>query len=238
MSTPEPNSARTTGARLRAQRDALGLTVSELSRRSGVRPEFITAIERGEAEHLPTTGYALGYVRSLSRELGLDADAMVASYKHEAEGRPARRPRGIPHFVEQRRIRLPRGSVPALGVVAAVVMLGAFYGTQLDTVAAPAPGTVPVPTLGEDTAALVVPDSVLTLQATAPSWVSIRNADGKLIANRVFVTGERWQAQTGQDFTVSVRDGGAVELLVGTRSLGPLGEPGEPVADFALSGVR
>ncbi|MGB6230771.1 MAG: RodZ domain-containing protein, partial [Litorimonas sp.] len=79
---------------------------------------------------------------------------------------------------------------------------------------------------------------VLTLRANAPSWVTIRDARGRLLVNRVFVTGEAWQGDVGRNFSIDVRDSGAVELLVGENSRGVLGEPGVPLRDFDLSQIR
>ena len=236
--TETTQSAPAIGARLRAQRTALRWSVDEAAAKTGIRADYLTAIERGRTDTLPTVGYVLGYVRTYARALGLDPDACVRDYKRELAGSVKPGTRGVPHFVPTRSLRLPRGSVPALGVLAAVVMLGAWYGVQLDTVAAPAPNAPVVMGVDEVDSSETVSDSVVTLQATAPSWVSIRNARDQLVVNRVFVTGEQWQAERGQAFTVSVRDGGAVELHVGTRTLGPLGKPGTPVADFQLGAVQ
>lgn len=226
------------GARLRSQRVAMGLSLEEASERSGVRPEFISALERHDLTALPTIGYGLGYVRAYARVLGLDTQQAVADFKRDSAvpfdlNRPDQ-----PHFVPSRRMRLPRGSVPALGVVAAVVMLGAWYGVQLDTVAAPAPDAVMRFDPEATEAAAPVPDTVLTLRTTAPSWISIRDPRGDRVINRVFVTGESWQMEVGRAYRLDVRDSGAVEIRVGETSLGPLGTPGTPMEDVDLSQIR
>ncbi len=226
-----------TGLALRARRRALGMDLHAASFASGVRAEHIKAIEEGDLSALPTLGYALGYVRAYARVLELEPDAVVADFKSDISAPRQLDRRGVPHFVPTRRLRLPKGSVPALGVIAAVVMLGTWYGVQLDTVAAPGSPGAPALQPGETVASEPVSDSVVSLVATAPSWMSIRNSSGTLVANRVFVTGERFEAARGQDLSVTVRDGGAVELRIGERSLGPLGKPGEPVTGFALGGV-
>jgi hypothetical protein len=145
--------------------------------------------------------------------------------------------RNTPYFVPKRKINLPRGTVPALSVVAAVVMLGTWYGVQLDTVAAPNPAVMAFdPDQVEDAAP--TPDNILTLRTSAPSWISIRDERGRLTVNRVFVTGETWQAEVGQDYTLEVRDGGAVELYIGETPRGPLGAQGVPLRDVDLSIIR
>ena len=226
------------GARLRSQRMAMGLSLADASRRCGVRQDYLGALERHDLSALPTIGYGLGYVRAYARTLGLDTEQSVADFKRDSEvpfdlDRPSR-----PHFVPTRRVRLPRDSVPALGVLAAVVMLGMWYGVQLDTVAAPSPSAAVTFDPANIEAPTRVANNVLTVHATAPSWVSIRDGRGRLVVNRVFVTGETWQAETGQSFTLGVRDAGAVELWVGGANRGPLGSAGVPMKNLDLSIVR
>lgn len=226
------------GGRLRAQRKALGWSLEEASRRCSVRSDYLRALETHDLDALPTVGYGLGYVRAYARALGLDAAQSVADFKRDSEvPRDLNRP-SLPHFVPTRRIRLPRGSVPALGVLGAVVMLGMWYGVQLDTVAAPTPAAIEAIDPGAVEPSAPTPDTVLTLRTTAPSWVSIRDGRGRLVVNRVFVTGETWQAEVGQSFLLDVRDSGAVELLIGETSRGTLGEPGEPLRGLDLATVR
>jgi hypothetical protein len=215
----------------------MGLSLDDAARRSGVRPEFIGALERHDLNALPTIGYGLGYVRAYARVLGLDTQQAVEDFKRDSSvPRDLDRP-DQPHFVPRTRRRLPRGLAPGLGVVAAVVMLGTWYGLQLDTVAAPNPDVVRFDPEATEPAA-PVPDTVLTLRTSAPSWVRITDPRGRRVVNRVFITGESWQMDVGRAYTLDVRDSGAVEILVGETSLGPLGTPGEPMDGVNLSAIR
>ena len=157
---------RTLGARLRRQRIARGWSLEEASTRCGVGRDFLGALERHDLSALTTIGYGLGYVRAYARVLGLDAKQCVADFKHDsADAYEFDRP-DQPHFVPKRRVRLPRGTVPALSVVAAVVMLGTWYGVQLETVASPG---VAVATYDPDQveAAAPTPDNILTVRTTS-----------------------------------------------------------------------
>lgn len=234
--TTDPTAAPL-GARLRGKRIALGWTLEEASTRCGVGRDFLGALERHDLSALPTIGYGLGYVRAYARALGLNTEQCVADFKHDsADAYEFDRP-DQPHFVPKRRVRLPSGTVPALGVVAAAVMLGTWYGVQLDTVAAPGVAVAAYdPDLVE--AAAPTPDNILTLRTTSPSWISIRDARGRLTVNRVFVTGETWQAEVGQSFTLDVRDAGAVELYIGEAARGALGDKGVPLKGVNLSLIR
>jgi len=225
------------GARLRAQRMALGWSLDDAAKKSGVGRDFLGALERHDLSALPTIGYGLGYVRAYARVLGLDTAQSVQDFKRDSEVPFDLDRRDSPHFVPKRKLRLPSGTVPALGVVAAVVMLGTWYGVQLDTVAAPSPVVVAFDP-DQIEAAAPTPDNILTLRTTAPSWISIRDERGRLTVNRVFVTGETWQAEVGQNYKIDVRDAGAIELYVGETARGALGTQGTPLKDIDLSLIR
>lgn len=225
------------GVRLRAQRMALGWSLDDAAKRCGVGRDFLSALERHDLSSLPTIGYGLGYVRAYARALGLNADQAVTDFKHDSAVPADLARRDQPHFVPKRRVRLPRGTVPALGVVAAVVLLGTWYGVQLETVASPGPAVLAFDP-DQIEAAAPTPDNILTVRTTSPSWISIRDATGRLSVNRVFVTGETWQAEVGQGFTLDVRDAGAVELYIGETNRGPLGAAGTPLKGVDLSVIR
>lgn len=239
-STEEPVSNNLPlGARLRSQRIAMGLSLDDAAKASGVRTEFLSALERHDLAALPTVGYGLGYVRAYARTLGLDTEQSVVDFKRDSAVPFDLNRANQPHFVPSQRVRLPRGTIPALGVVMAVIALGAWYGVQLEAATSPVPAeTVSTFDPNADANAAPVPDSVLTLRTTAPSWVSIRNEQGQLIVNRVFVTGDIWQTDVGQLFTLDVRDAGAVEYYIGETPRGSFGTPGTPRRDIDLSALR
>lgn len=223
------------GTRLRARRESLDLSVSDMAMSTNLREDYIIAIERLDQTALPAIGYVLGFVRTYAKGLNVDPAEAVADYKRDvalADGLPLR---GSPHFVFQRRIRLPRGFAPALSVLAAVAMLGTWYGLQTEAVADQPVSQTVLPLDIDTPVAPVMEDGLLTLRTTAPSWVRISDANGTTLVSRIFVTDEMWQGPVGGGYTVSVRDAGAVELYDGTRRVGPLGAKGEPLTDVLLS---
>ena len=223
------------GVSLMARREGLGLSVSDMSETTNIRPEFISAIERLDQDALPAIGYTLGYVRTYAKALGMDANIAVKRFK--ADVALSQMPlRDAPHFIFRRHWRLPRGFVSALTVVSATAAIGLWYGSQSEAIATPQP----VINIAQQYTALapavpVMQEGLYTLRATSPSWIQIRDAQGTVEVSRIFVTGETWQGETQGGFSVSVRDAGAVELYHGAARLGPLGEAGAPLADFTLS---
>ena len=224
------------GTELRNAREARGLSPADVSEATRIQASFITAIENLAKSDLPSIGYVLGYVRTYANFLGLDGAGAVARYKLDSETPENLGLRDRPHFVPKRKIRLPRGFVPATTVMACAGMLAIWYGTQTETQAA----VISQPDLTiQNEAAYVAPDlsdpNMLTVKANAPSWVQIKDGNGQVIISRIFVTGETWQTPRGSGATISARDGGAIQLFIGQANAGTLGEAGVAFKDVPLA---
>lgn len=222
------------GQRLRARRDALGLSVSDLATTTHLREDYIVAIERLDQEALPAIGYVLGFVRSYAKGLGMDANEAVTAYKQDVA--LADRPLGkSPHFVFHRTIRLPRGFASAISVLAIAAMLGTWYGVKTEAFAEQTATPILLPQADIETPTTVImEEGFLTLRTIAPSWVEISDAQGTRLVSRIFIADETWQGPAGEGYRVSVRDAGAVELFDGPRLIGPLGAKGEPLSDVLI----
>lgn len=223
------------GAELRARRRALDLSIEDVNEGTHIRPDFLHAIEALDVERLPSVGYVLGYIRTYANFLGQDGADAVARYKIDSAVPRNLGMRDRPHFVPERRMRLPRGIIPALGVIGFAVMLGVWYGGNTETVASePTLPTVNALS-GEISETQAADPDMITLTATAPSWMQVKNRSGKTLVSRIFVTGERYTAPKGAGYTVSVRDAGAVSFRIGAREYGSLGPTGEPLRDMPLT---
>ncbi len=223
------------GTELRDAREALGLSHKDVSDMTRIKPQFLEAIESLSSVDLPSIGYVLGYVRSYAKAVGLDGASAVARYKVDSQVPENLGMRDRPHFVPKRKIRLPRGFFSAITVLAIAGMLTVWYGTQTETQAAMLDGPDLTPSTAEAQATIIDPD-MLTVKALAPSWVQIKDENGRVIISRIFVTGEVWQTQRGSGASISARDGGAIQLFVGESDAGRLGEQGVAIADVPLAG--
>ena len=219
---------------LRDARKALGLSYAQVSELTKIQPQFLESIENLAKAELPSIGYVLGYVRSYARAVGMDGASAVARYKVDSEVPENLGMRDRPHFVPKRRIRLPRGFFPALTVVAIAGMLTVWYGTQTETQAAIANGPDLTPRAAE-TSTVINDPNMVTVKALAPSWVQIKDKNGRVIISRIFVTGETWQTQRGSGAILSARDGGAIQVFVGQGDAGLLGQQGVAVIDIPLA---
>jgi len=117
------------GQELRERREALALSVLDVSKAIHIKSEFITAIETMDTARMPSIGYVLGYIRTYATYMEMNGAEAVARFKTERELPSNLNIKGSPHFVLPKpSLRLPRGTVPALGVIGTVVMLGVWYG--------------------------------------------------------------------------------------------------------------
>jgi len=232
--TTDNRSSDNFGARVKSRRESFGLSISDVSELTNVREDYIGAIERLDQSDLPAIGYSLGYVRTYAKALGMDANIAVKDFKFDIAltDIPLR---DAPHVILRRQLRLPRGFVSALTVVSAAVLIGVWYGTQSEAIATPTPAETTAPEYSAlQPTAPVMEEGLFTLRANSPSWVQIRDANGTVQISRIFVTGESWQGPVDGGYSVSVRDAGAVGVFNGSKSLGPLGEAGEPISGLML----
>src|ERR1700710_1897836 len=75
------------GRDLRAARLRRGDEIAAVSRALKIRKDHLEALENDRLEDLPGKTYAIGFVRSYARHLGLDSDQYVERFKQEISGR-------------------------------------------------------------------------------------------------------------------------------------------------------
>jgi cytoskeleton protein RodZ len=76
----------TVGQDLRTARQRKGEDLASVSRYLKIRKDYLNALEEGKLDLLPGRAYAVGFVRSYSHYLGLEADTLVERYKAEIAG--------------------------------------------------------------------------------------------------------------------------------------------------------
>lgn len=121
MSVPEETDTgapATAGARLRAAREARGLSAAELAARLHLDQPMIEALERDDHARLPAPAYVRGYLRNCARLLGVSEQELLEAYQPpvppEPETPPVRRARW--------RVQLPY--IPLQTLIAALAIAG------------------------------------------------------------------------------------------------------------------
>jgi transcriptional regulator with XRE-family HTH domain len=249
------------GERLRRARTASGLTLDSASARTRINRDYLEALEAMDPRGLPSRAYCVGYLRTYAQVLGLDAVACVDEFKAEIEVDAGRATPTAPQ--ERREIRLPRGMIGAVLIVAGVIAAGSWYGNSISRTQAVAGVSAPMEALLTDDGPMVdetqlAPpsrDTVwaglpaarstggLILEAAAAVSIEVRDASGRILVSRRMDPGDVYRAPDEAGLTVSASNAGAILVRAGGRPLGALGEAGTAVdnvsaAEFVIAGLR
>ena len=157
---------KTAGNALRERRLVLGLDEKAVASQLRIRKDQLVAIETGDYERLPGRTYAIGFIRSYARLVGLDAERLVEQFKGEMQALEVHKPVELifPDAAPQR--SWPSGHLFAVALVVAVVVYALVHLTM--------PTAEPVPVAAAVDSSVTVVDAVATPTAApvAPAVVS------------------------------------------------------------------
>lgn len=225
------------GRKLAEARTQLGLSLDEVAERIRVRREFLEALEQMNVKLLPGKAYALAFLRSYARALGIDEKAIVDQFQDEV---------ALTREPNEKQIRnptsKPRRDRPWIWAAALVALGVGFVGWRaLDQ--RPAPAEAP----SEQTAAISPPGTVagpaiearvVEIKALADAWLEARGPDGTVFLSRTLRAGDVYRPDPSPGWTLHARDGAAFELYVNGASAGLLGVAGMPVLGRSIDDVQ
>lgn len=143
ISGDSENPLDTVGQDLRAARLRRGDEIALVSRALKIRKDYLEALEQDRLEDLPGKTYAIGFVRSYARHLGLDSHAYVERFKRDIAGRSEDAARGPAPIHQEESRRLPQGWGIIAGVVGLLLLYGGYHllssGGAGDQAVPPAP---------------------------------------------------------------------------------------------------
>ena len=107
------------GMALKAARTARGMTTQDVAEATRIRQSYIAALEDLRVEDLPSRPFTIGYVRAYATLLGLDAEAAVARFKHDApdDGGELRAPVGVRRERDPRLAMIFAGGLLVVGAI-------------------------------------------------------------------------------------------------------------------------
>lgn len=80
------------GSILREAREAQGLTLAQVGEKTRINPRFLSALESGDYDILPTPVHVRGYLRNYARFLELDPGPLLERYEVTSKAIPATKP--------------------------------------------------------------------------------------------------------------------------------------------------
>lgn len=250
------------GALLADARAARGLELAAVAQETKVPLRHLMAIEADQPDALPALPYAIGFVKSYARAVGLDGQAIAAQFRAESRIAPP-----VPTAVRLEPIdeaRLPpRFAAWGAGAALLLLLIGlGSYGAGLfdspppaapadagllppadilpetplaDPAALPATGAAAPP--AAPPAAQLPASSAVVLTAREDVWVKIYDrSTGKRAFMGVLAAGQRFDVPTdGPPLTLRAGKAGAVAVTVGGRALPPLGGPVQTIDGVVLT---
>ncbi|MGA8577006.1 MAG: RodZ domain-containing protein [Candidatus Cybelea sp.] len=238
-----PEAPEALGERLRAAREARGLSLSDVADQIRIRSVYLAAIEEGSWSAIGAPVYIRGFIRTYARFVGLDPEEAVAAFKRM---QPAG---GLPQALTAREAAAReeegrRGSVLIWIAATVAVLLIAFVVYNELTMrrpqvaassasppasAAPASPT-PAPAASTPTSAPAGPAggaNTMALVLTAPSWLRV-TVDGSVSMEGTFPAGTS-KTFHGKSAMVRIGNAGGVEIYVDGKDVGKLGKSGDVV---------
>lgn len=142
----EARSPEGPGRRLRERREALGLSVDDVSHELRLNPKLVQGLEEDDYEHLPPAAFVVGYLRNYARLLELPEQEIVDSYEQAGTKQPELVPYG--RDTQVRASDLPVRLVTWALVIGLAVLLGLWWfseGQRSETPVEEPAGTEAVP---------------------------------------------------------------------------------------------
>ncbi|MBN2055062.1 helix-turn-helix domain-containing protein [bacterium] len=215
MDEATPNSF---GEFIREQREKRGLGLVAIEEYTRVNIRYLTAIETDDFDNYPPQAYALGFIRSYARALGLDEDDTVDTYHYhhgkyleELEMGRRRSVSVMGHRVPVRYLALTLGGIVAVMVITWIVGSGVWqYACRPAPVTEPAAVATTPPTYQRQPGD---PGMIrLEVIATGTTWVQIKLDDYTELSERL-VEGDRRTWHAAKNIKVLVGEWNLVEIL-------------------------
>jgi cytoskeleton protein RodZ len=127
ISGDSDNPLETVGQDLRAARIRRGDDLAAVSRALKIRKDHLDAVENDRLDDLPGRTYAIGFVRSYARYLGLDANGLVERFKAEISGRGEEQTLQASTLHDDEGRRLPQGWRILAGVIGVALIWGVWH---------------------------------------------------------------------------------------------------------------
>ncbi|EPR17521.1 helix-turn-helix domain-containing protein [Sphingobium indicum] len=234
----------TPGARLRAAREAQGLSIQDVATRTRIAQRQLEAIERDDYAALPGIPYAVGFARAYARAIDVDEVAIAADVRSAVHNSDLGSNR-YEAFEPADPARVPSRALAWTAAAIVVLLVAGFavWRTQVMTPptgeeiaaqqAAPAPAATK-PAAGARPAAPVVQTVVFT--ANDDVWLRIYDETGERLKDGLMKKGESFTlpANARNPMILTGRPQ-ALAVTVGGKPIAPLGPPDRTIADVPVN---
>jgi cytoskeletal protein RodZ len=234
------------GTRLKAAREAQGMSLDDVAAKTRVPIRHLLHIEKGEWEDLPATTYSVGFARAYATAVGLNAAEIGAELRAQI-GTSHASP--IPSYYEPADpARVPPRWLAIIAGVVALLLVGGYLvwrnnavgevdQNQVAGVVVPPPvDASSQPEVQPTTPPPAVPATgQVVLTAINDVWLRVYEADGSKLFENTLKAGDRYEVPaTAKRPQILTGRPDALQITVGNTTIPALGPPQKTVADISL----
>lgn len=239
-----PGASEALGERLRAAREARGLSLSDVADQIRIRTVYLSAIEDENWSMIGAPVYIRGFIRTYARFVGLDPEEAVAAFNRTQPAGGAPQAAGAREDVARDEEGGRRGSLLIWIAATVAVLLIAFVvyneltmrrSQVVASAASPTPSGAPAtatpgspaPSPTARPAGPAAGANSLALVLSAPSWLRV-TVDGSVSMEGTFPAGTS-KTFHGKNALVRIGNAGGVEIYLDGKDVGKLGKSGDVV---------
>jgi cytoskeletal protein RodZ len=233
------------GERLRAAREAKGISLQEIASHTRIPIRHLEHIEKGEWAALPAATYSVGFARSYATMVGIDAAEVSQELRGELGiARSHQASPAAAYYEPADPARVPPRSIALIAGVLIVLLVAGYLFWRSQTV-----GDAPAePQLVETQAPVQQPQPQQTAQPAAPStgpvvltatenvWLRVYEGNGgPALFQGELKAGERYEVPANAT-APQIRTGRpqALRVTVGSTVIPPLGDADRTIANVSL----
>ena len=235
----EQEVAMTAGERLRAAREALGMSLDDVATSTRIPTRHLTSLETGEFAKLPAPTYSVGFAKSYAGAVGLNRQEIGDQLRAEIGGT-----RLAPHQAEQFEPMDPARAMPrwlifvVIGAIIAVVVAASWFNSRSqsapDNVVAEQTNILDPSSPAGPPAAQAAQAVLIT--ANQQAWIQVKDG-ATLLTEGILEAGKSFEvppSATAPMLTTAKAE--ALRISVGTATAPQVGPAATRVTNVSLLG--
>ena len=243
--------AQSVGERLRAAREAKGLSLDDVARQTRIPVRHLEHIERGEWDALPAVTYSVGFARSYANTVDLDGARIGAEVREQLGGARLGNTAAAPFYEPADPARVPpRWIAIAAAAIAVILVIGYLVwrssavddGSPADVAItqsdSPAPGPAAQRPAAPTVPAPPATNAPVVLTAAEDVWLRIDQGGGggAPLYMGTLKAGQSYQVPAGaQAPRLRTARANVLQVSVGGKRIPPLGPPETTISNVSLT---